>query len=639
VLYHQVGNEITGAMTPIKLVAVVTMAALLCMSAARTAVAADHMSIAVDARDAPRRLLHADLEIPVRPGPVTLVYPRWGITTYQSPTSVVDNIVGLKIRCGDRALRWKRDLVDPFAFNVVVPEGQRTIDVGLDIVPLEGRSDFNAATGQLLVLDWHTVFVYPRGTAVEQMLVRSRLRLPPGWHASMSDLQAVDWIEYPDMSLAALADMPVLAGKYFVSEPLPDTVPSVVVDIAGDQPGAAALPPIWKRRFSHVVDEAGALFGGQPYHSYHFQIALSDTVGNDGVEHRESTDLRMGLQSFVNDANRLAYGYLIPHEYAHAWNGKYVLPGGVVRNDFQEPQTTELLWVYEGLTRYLNWVLAARAAILSVEESRDYVALLAAKATHRSGREWRSLQDTATASVALIDSPDQWETLRRGLDYYDEALLIWLEVDTTIRRLTHGRKSLDDFCRAFFGPAAPPPAHRTYSFDDVVAALHAVTPFDWRSLLRERLDAIGADRAPLAGLTASGWTLVYGVKSGSVQAAREILQHTLEERFSIGMLLSEDGSIIDVVRDSAAWRAGLGPGMKVHSVNGQSWSAAALREAIAEDHVASGGLRLSVRNGAEDWDAEIDDHSGARYPQLRRIEGPDLMAEILRPRVLKPAGE
>jgi predicted metalloprotease with PDZ domain len=626
-------------MTPMKLVAVVTMAALSCMSAAGIAVAADYMSIAVDARDAPRRLLHADLEIPVQPGPLTLVYPRWGITTYQSPTSVLDNIVGLRIGCGDRALTWQRDLVDPFAFNVVVPEGQRTINVGLDVVPSEGRSDFNAATGQLLVLDWHTVFVYPRGTAVEQMLVRSRLRLPPGWHASLADPQATDWIEYPDMSLAALADMPVLAGKYFVSEPLPDTAPPVVVDIAADQPTAAALPPIWNRRFRSVVDEAGALFGGQPYRSYHFQVALSDTVGNDGVEHRQSADLRMGLQSLVNDPNRLAFGYLIPHEYTHAWNGKFVLPGGVVRKDFQEPQTTDLLWVYEGLTRYLNWVLAARAAILSVEESRDYVALLAAKTVHRPGREWRSLQDTATASVALIDSPNEWETLRRGLDYYDESLLIWLEVDTTIRRLTHGRKSLDDFCRAFFGSAAPPPARRAYSFDDIVAALHAVTPFDWKSLLRERLDATGVDRAPLAGLTASGWTLVYGVQPGSVQAAREIVQHTVEERFSIGMLLSDDGSIIDVVRDSAAWRAGLGPGMKVHSVNGKSWSAATLRAAIAEDRVASGGLRFSVTNGAEDWDAEIDDHGGARYPQLQRVDGPDVMAEILRPKVLKSAGK
>lgn len=594
------------------------------------------ISLYVDARDSVRKLFHSELAIPVHPGPLTLVYPRWGIPTYEFPAGVLNDIVRLKMSGNGQALEWKRDLVDKFSFHVVVPDNVNVLNVTMDVIAPANRSDLNAATAQLFVLDWYTLVLYPQGAAADETAIAARLRLPAGWkHAcAIAPIRTVEGvIEFPRMSLSTLVDSPVLSGRNLktVELRLP-SAPPIFVDIASETPEAADLPLEWRERLRRLIAEAGALFGGFPYQQYHFLIALSDEVGNDGLEHRESSDLRMSLLSFSNEANRLAYGYLLPHEYVHSWNGKYRIPTGIVRRNFQEPQTTELLWVYEGLTRYLNWVLAARAGILSPQEARDYVALLAAQTAHRSGREWRSLQDTAVSTNMMIEAADQWQSLRRGADYYDESLFVWLEADMIIRRTTQGKRSLDDFCRAFFGFPKDTLNIKPYTFDDLVEVVNSIAPYGWKAFFEKRLNATGLDLAPLDGLFASGWNLAYTGIPGSVQAARDEIHHTVEERFSLGLLLQEDGTIIDVVRDSAAWNAGLGPDMKVLTVNQRPWSPQVLRDAIVIDSTSMAPLDLSVQNGSLTLRRNVDDHQGARYPHLKRNTTQDLMGDILRSR-------
>jgi predicted metalloprotease with PDZ domain len=604
---------------------VVVLFAGVCSAASKVPI-----SLYVDASDGARRLLHSELAIPVDPGPVTLVYPRWGIPTYEAPAATADNIVRLKISGNGQQIEWHRDLVDVFAFHAVVPDGVKALNVSMDIVAPTQRSDFIAATGQLLRIDWYALLLYPREASVDDLQIVARVRLPAGWKSScpMAPIAAVEGvIEYPRTSLAALVDSPLLAGKFFKTIEIRSASKPVVVDIAADTPDVVDVPAEWRDRFRRLIAEAGTLFGGYPYHSYHFLIALSDKLGNDGLEHRESTNIWLDTRALRDDDYRRSYGYLIPHEYVHAWNGKFAVPSGLIRQNFQQAQTTELVWVYEGLTRYLNWVLAARSGVLTLQESRDYAALLAAKTSHRSGREWRSLQDTAVAAGILNDAPDQWESLRRGADYYDEALFIWLEADTTIRRVTQGRRSLDDFCKSFFGPAMDPPNIRPYTLDDVVSALNRVAPYNWMAFFQARLETTDVDHAPLDGLVASGWSLVYGTVPGTIQSSREKVNQTVEERFSLGLLLQSDGTIVDVVRNSPAWNAGLGPGMKVLALNQRPWTEMSLRYQSGTGTT----LTLVVQNGTEKFTTNINDYPGPKYPQLERNGHPDLMGEILRP--------
>ncbi len=612
----------------------VTVCAVLAPAAVASSLTS--LSLTVDARDAARRLLHSELTMPVHPGRLSLVYPRWAIPTYEAPRSIINDIVDLKFIANGKQLAWQRDPLDMFVFRLMVPKGVTELTVTMDVTAAPQRTDFNTTTGQLLVLDWNTMLLYPQGAAASEVRVSPRLRLPSGWRQASamrpSEIAGGE-LQYPATTLAALIDSPVLAGKYFSTTRIPVAADNpVFVNIAADHLEAAALPDRWQHYIQRVVEEASALFGAIPYQHYDFLLALSAEVGNDGVEHRESSDIRMAERGLADEANRLAFGYLLPHEYTHAWNGKFRIPVGVVRRKYDEPQTTELLWVYEGLTRYLNWVLAARSGIFSNEEARDYAALLAAKTAYRSGRDWRSLQDTAVSTGMLIEAPDQWESLRRGTDYYDEALFIWLDVDVTIRKLTHGQRSLDDFCKAFFGTAKKPPDISPYDFSDVVAVLNAIAPHDWSRFLRSRLDITGVEHAPLAGLDASGWALSYQSAPGSVQAARDLVNHTVEERFSVGLRLQEDGTIIDVVRNSTAWNAGLWPGMKLQAIDGHPWSAEALRAAIAADATATMPLRVAAQNGAESLVALLDDHGGTRYPELRRNDQPDILREILKQR-------
>jgi predicted metalloprotease with PDZ domain len=596
---------------------------------------AQPISLFVDATDISRGLFHSELAIPVQPGPLTLVYPKW-IPGYHAPVGPLNNIVRLKISHNGQPIEWTRDPVDMFAFHLVVPVGVSVLHVAMDVVaPRRPNADLGASTARLFVLEWNEVVLYPQGAATDKVLTRAQIRLPLGWKfaCSMSPIRTENGVvEFRQVSLTTLVDSPLLSGEYFRTLALTST-PPVFVDIAADVPGALDVTLEWEAWLRRLIAEARALFGGFHFDQYRFLLALSDELGNDGIEHQQSSDNRVGARLFCDEALRLSYGYLLPHEFVHSWNGKYRRPLGLAKRNFQEPQVGDLLWVYEGLTRYLNWVLAARSGIFTPQEARDYVALLAALMDHRSGREWRTLEDTAVSAQLLYGAPEQWQSLRRSMDYYDESLLIWLEADTIIRQKTQGQRSLDDFCRAFFGPQSVPVATDPYVLGDVTTALAVVAPYDWKTFFVTRLNASGTDRVPLEGLTSSGWTLAYGDSAGSVQAARDEIHRTVEERFSLGFLSQEDGTVLDVVRDSPAWKAGLGPGMKLLTVNQRRWSPQVFRDAIAADHNSSIPINLSVQNGLVTFPVAINDHTGASYPRLERNANPDLISEILRPRI------
>jgi predicted metalloprotease with PDZ domain len=160
-------------------------------------------------------------------------------------------------------------------------------------------------------------------------------------------------------------------------------------------------------------------------------------------------------------------------------------------DDFASPIDSNLLWVYEGLTQYLGWVLSARSGLRTTEADRDDLALRTAELNARGGRNWRALEDTATAAQLLYETGDAWKAWRRSVDFYDEGTLVWLEADVTIRRLTGGARSLDDFCKRFHGGGTGLAEVKTYGFSDVVADLNAVAPFDWSAFLTERVKRRG----------------------------------------------------------------------------------------------------------------------------------------------------
>ena len=335
----------------------------------------------------------------------------------------------------------------------------------------------------------------------------------------------------------------------------------------------------------------------------------------------------------IDEELRKAWGDLLPHEMTHSWNGKYRRPAGLATPDYQQPMMGELLWVYEGLTEYLGEVLTARCGLWTRTNYIEHLAITGAMLDHQRGRDWRPLADTTDAAALLYGARAEGASWRRGVDFYPEGELIWLEADVTIRERTQGKRSLDDFCQRFFGGESTPPRVVPYTLDDVVAALNQVAPFDWRGFFQQRVYAVNA-RAPLGGIEHSGWRLTYRDTESDMFKNHEAGKKLIDLTFSIGLVLKEDGAIADVIPGSTADRAGVGAGMRLLAVNNRRWKPELLREAIREAKGGTAPIELLVENGDVFKTCRLDYHDGERYPHLERDAAkPDLLTAIIKPRV------
>jgi len=596
--------------------------------------AAAPITIEVDAREAPIKVFHSKLVYPVSPGPLTLYYPKW-IPGEHGPTGPVTDLAGLRISAAGKPLAWRRDDEDMYAIHVEVPQGARTLEVSFDFLSPaspEGYSAGASATANLAVLSWNQLVLYPAGKTSDDWTFTARLRLPPGWKFGTALPVAQDRGEVVDflpVTLTRLVDSPVLAGAYFRRIPLtPGAVPGHFIDMAADSREALEMPDDLVTGYQHLVAEAATLFGAEHFQRYHFLYTLSDNTAHFGLEHHESSDDRVWERTLIDtDMRRVSTG-LLPHEYVHSWNGKYRRPAGLATPDYQQPIKGELLWVYEGLTQYLGFILQSRSGLTSGPDWRQGLAQTAAYLDQRPGRTWRPLRDTAIGAQLLYGSRPEWQEWRRGTDFYNESLLIWLEADVLIRSLTHGAKSLDDFCKAFHGGGSGVPKIVPYTFADVVAGLNGVAPYDWAAFLNERLDST-APHAPLGGITNGGWKLAWVDTLPGYTKAGENARKNVDERFTVGLLLNEKGEITDIVQGMAAAKAGIGPGMKVLAVNGRTWDKKRLRTAIRETLTLNQPLEITVENGEFLKTVKLDYKGGGRYPVLERdASKPDVLSEI-----------
>ncbi|MGO9126301.1 MAG: M61 family metallopeptidase [Terriglobales bacterium] len=596
--------------------------------------AAPAITIAVDASDAPRKIIHAQLTIPAAAGPLTLYYPKW-IPGEHGPTGPVEELTGLKFSANGQPLKWRRDLLDGWTFHVDVPQGVSLVNVSLDYVAPAGDGGIYtggmSATEKMTVLSWNTVLLYPANWTTDELTYTASLRLPAGWKFGTPlpvASQAGAEIKFSPASLTTLVDSPVIAGEYLRVVPLAEN-PRQEIDIAADSAADLGAPAEVLGNYKNLTEQAFKLFGARHFREYHFFYSLSDHVAHFGLEHHEANDSRVDERGLVDPEHRLIHAGLLPHEYVHSWNGKYRRPADLATPDYEKPMQTDLLWVYEGLTSYLGDLLSARSGLRTPEQYRDSVALIAARLDNLPGRTWRNLQDTADGVPAMQDAPAQWESWRRELDYYDEEVLNWLWVDTIIRQQTQNKKSMDDFCHLFHGGQSGPPAVNPYTFDDVVNTLNQVAAYDWRGFWTERLTNHGPG-APLTGIERSGWKLVYDDTPSELLHIGERYSNQVNAAYSIGLLLRQDGSIIDTIEGMPAAKAGIGPGMKVVAVNGKRFTPDVLRDALKD---TSSPLALLVENTEYFKTYNLDYHGGEKYPHLVRDPSkPDVLSEIIKPR-------
>jgi predicted metalloprotease with PDZ domain len=597
------------------------------------------ITLEVDATHAPEKIIHTHMAMPVSPGPLTLYYPKW-IPGEHAPDGPIDNVTGLKFSSNGKAIPWRRDRVDMFTFHLDIPKGVSVLDVTFDYVEPERTSGFSAGastTDKLVVLSWNQNILYPAGRLAQDIIFKASLKLPKGWKFGTAlpvARKEGNKIEFKPASLNRLVDSPVSAAQFYqVIDVTPPGEPiHHEIDLAADSEPALNMSSELKKKYTKLVAETGKLFGARHYRDYHFLLTLSDHVSHFGLEHHESDDSRVPEFSLIDPQWRLNMATLLPHEFVHSWNGKYRRPKGLSSAYYEEPMKTDMLWVYEGLTQYLGELLTARSGLWTPDEYRENLALITARlGPGRPGRTWRPLLDTASAAQVLYGGPGEWANWRRGVDFYDEGLLLWLEVNSIINRQTHGKKSLDDFCRLFYGGPNDGPQLKSYTFQDLVDSLMKIAPYDWVDFLLKRLNSTSPE-APLGGIEGSGWRVVYTSDESPLMQNSEAVHENINESYSIGLLLQDDGLVEDSIVTKPAYKAGISAGMKVIAVNGRKFTPQVFRMALKAGTTSSKPLRLLVLNGDYYKTCTIDYNGGEKFPHLvRETNRPDLLDEMLKP--------
>jgi predicted metalloprotease with PDZ domain len=592
-------------------------------------------TIVLDARKASVGIAYTHMTIPVQPGSFTIDYPEW-IPGEHSADGPLGDISELRVSANGKPIEWRRDQVDLYAYHIDVPQGVTTINADFTVL-LNGPGTF--ATRNVMVGNWNRYILYQRNIDNTQSYVKASLILPDGWgYASALPVGSSNGnrVDFNTVTVETLIDSPTDIGRYVKHYTLyttPDGA-TMYLDLFADKPQDLEAKDDLINAYKRLAPEAIALYGGRHWKVYHAELTLSDEIGFEGIEHHESSDDR-AVDDFMTDPDEQNLGAdLIPHEFSHSWNGKYRRPFDLQQPNYNDPhpERTELLWQYEGMNQYMGDLLSFRAGIRDPKDYPDFLAAMYSDLAYEPGRDTTPIIDTTTgAPYYYTDARGWYSSLRRTAgDFYDEGELMWLDADTIIRQQTHGQKSLDDYTKIFAGGVSAPQVV-TYTREDIEHYLNEVTPYDWHGFFETYVYSI-APQPPTDEVERSGYKLVFNDKPNFYAAGRGGPMAGVNAWFDVGVRLSNKGNVRDVRKGSAAWAAGLAPGMQVVAVNDQVFTPKMWTDAIT---AAKGGtlpIALRIKQGTWYTKLSLDYHDGLKYPHLERIPGTtDMLSEIMAP--------
>jgi predicted metalloprotease with PDZ domain len=578
--------------------------------------------LAVDASDLDRRIVRVHETVSGVGADTVLLYPKWLPGTH-APEGPIDRLAGIKMSANGAPVSWTRDPADVYALHVHPASGVKSIDIDFDYLsPTSPKVGAIEISRDILLLEWNALVLYPAGYYTRQIPVDASLKLPNEWKfgsALETVSAAAGETKFKRVSLETFIDSPVYAGRYSARLDLDPSGPAPVhLNLFADRPQLLAMKPEQLEAYRNLVRQAYKLYGSHHYSHYDFLYSLSDQIQQNGLEHHQSSEDGSDPEALTEWDKTAAGRDLLAHEFTHSWNGKFRRPADLWTPNYQVPMQDSLLWVYEGQTEYWGQILTARSGLWTQQQALDQLALTAAYYEVQSGRRWRALQDTTNDEIINPRRPMSWRNWQRFEDYYTEGQLIWLDADTLIRERSQGKRSLDDFARTFFGINDGSFTTVTYTFEDVVKALNAVEPYDWSAFLRERLDSTGKP-APFDGLRRGGYKLVFTDTPSDFLKAHDDQSKHVNLLFSIGVELDDkDGTVLEVLWDSAAFKANLTESSVILAINGAAYSVDVLKDAIRSAKTTKLPIELIVKTGDRFRVVSLDYHDGLRYPHLER---------------------
>ena len=589
----------------------------------------------VDATDTERGIFLVKETIPVaKTGDVALLFPKW-LPGNHAPRGEIEKLAGLVVRANGRVLPWTRDPVDAHAFHVDVPAGAKALGVEFQFLSAtkadQGRI---VATPTMISLQPNSVSLYPAGYYTRQIPVQMNVKFPAGWTAAGAIPSRVTQgaggatYAYQQANYEVLVDSPILAGRYGKTWALS---PRVNLNVFADDPKELAATPEQIAAHQRLVDQSVKLFGAQHYDKYEFLLSITDQLGSIGLEHHRSSENGVNPGYFIDWENSVTRRNLLPHEFTHSWDGKFRRGADLWTPDFRTPMRDTLLWVYEGETQFWGYVLQARSGIVSKQDTLDAYAGILASYDASKGRQWRPLVDTTNDPIISARRPKGWSSWQRSEDYYNEGLMVWMEVDAMLRQKSGGTKSIDDFARAFFGLKDGDYGEVTYTFADVAATLNGIVPYDWAGFLTQRLTETGKP-APIGGFAANGYKLVYTDAPTGYFTKGEKTRGT-DTSYSLGLVVNKDAAVTSTIWGSPAFDAKIDVGSTIVGVGGEAYTGDRLKAAIVAAKGSKEPIRLLVKNGDRLRDVAIDYHGGPRYPRLEKVgSGDGGLDRLLAPR-------
>lgn len=602
------------------------------------------ISLTVDVSNVSQSIFQVQEKIPVQAGKLILLYPKW-IPGSHSASGPLPGLAGLVITANGERLMWERYGYDVYAFRVTVPQGVSDLDLSFQFLPGRGRSGFIQATDKMLSLDWNAVSLYPAGYYARDITFMPSVTLPSDWKfatalraGSQVREQSTYTVAFKPTTYNTLVDSPVYAGMHLKRLDLdPDAKVPVHLDLFADDASALQVTPEQLQDLRNLVTQAYRLFDSRHYDHYDFLFQLFGHWSGNGDEHHQSSEDGASVDFFTNWANNAPNRDLLAHEYVHSWNGKFRRPADLWTPNFNVPMQDSLLWVYEGLTQYWGMLLTARSGMWTPSQYRGELAMVAANfERNRPGLQWRTLEDTTdNPIIGDLGMPPYRSWQLSGNPYYRASVLMWLAVDVKIRELTKGKRSLDTFARDFFGIDNGSVVTKTYTFQDIVTALNKVAGYDWAGFLHRYLNAWNPPL--LSGVAASGWELVFTDKESDYEeeydTQPECPCHLYNFTYSIGLTLTDDGKINDVLWDGPAFNAGIGSGGTVVAVDGRAYTAEGLKRAITAATDGKTPISLVIDYLGEHRTVSVAYHGGLRYPHLVRIrDARDYLDEIIAPK-------
>jgi predicted metalloprotease with PDZ domain len=576
------------------------------------------MSFEVDATDIDRAIFRVKQSFSATGGTLTLLYPKW-LPGKHGPRGALAELTGLKFTAKGQVLKWERDPLNVYAFHITVPANVDKVDAEYQFLsPVRESEGRIVVTPEMMNVQWEQVSLYPAGYFTRNIRIRPSIILPQGW----TGVAALDGakisgnrIDYAETDYETFIDSPMFAGRHYRKWDLGN---NVTLNVVADEAKGLEAKPEHIAAHKALVDEAMLLFGAKHFDRYEFLLALTEKMGGIGLEHHRSSENSREMDYFTEWNDNGSERGLLPHELTHSWNGKFRRPNKLWTPNFDVPMQDNLLWVYEGQTSYWDLVLAARSGMQTKEMVLGEWARIAGTYAEQPGREWRSVEDTTHDPIFSARKPKPFASQSRNEDYYNEGSLVWLEADMTIRSLSKGKKSLDDFAKAFFGVRGGDWGTMTYDFDEIVRTLNGVAPYDWATFLDKRLRQPNQP-APLAGFTTGGYKLVWKEEANVFDKERMKEGNLLDLTHSLGLVLDKDAKVTSVQWGGPAFRGDIVNGTKVLAVDGVSYSKDRLLDAIKAAKDGKTKVTLLLQRDDRFRTVEIDWSGGLRYPHLEKV--------------------